>query len=121
MPEYTQEITINGAPVNLSATVTPAEQAIEGDPGNTKGVAWLVNNNGNVAAIINFTNFEVVSGGTQHGLPYAKVSNQNFASGSVLEPGQTLEIGGAVKLGAAAPGATAKAIVRCNIEDPVQA
>lgn len=120
MPTQTITVTTNGpAPVyNVQVSATEAE--IVGSPGQSKGVAFMVSNQGNVPSVVTFGNAQYV-GCTQHGTGlYGKVGTSPFSSGSQLAPGQTLEVGTAVKLPNAGVGEQVVGSVSIDI-DHVQA
>lgn len=120
MPTQSVTVTTNGPAPVYNVTVSATETEVIGTPNQIKGVAFMVSNQGNVPSTVTFGNAQYVNC-TQHGTGlYGKVGTTPFTSGSQLAPGQTLEVGTAVKLPNAGVGETVTGSVSVDI-DHIQA
>lgn len=120
MPTQTVTVITNGEDPVYNVTVSPSEAEVVGEPNQVKGVAFWVNNAGNVPATVTFGNDQYVDCAKHGAGLYAKIGTTPFTSGSELPAGATLEVGTAVKLPNAGVGETISGTVSVDI-DPVQA
>ena len=116
MPTNTVTIITNGADPVYDVTVSASEAEVTGTPNQSKGVAFMVQNQGNVQSTVTFGNDQYV-GCTKHGTGlYGKVGTTPFTSGSQLAAGATLEVGTAVKLPNAGVGEQVVGSVSADID-----